>query len=143
MQSVCWFLMLFFISDWHDFPLGKTRSVEPAVHSHDSPLGSVQTVLTRPLPSAVGWIKFRPSCAVFSYGPMRNVGFLGRWGMHACPQCLPSDTVPVRSWTRTLRRPGPEQVTRVLLPLPHDCVADSLGDWFVPDDPLHGGALGS
>ena len=33
-----------------------------------------------------------------------NVGFLGRWGTHACPQCLPSDTVPIRSWTRTLRR---------------------------------------
>ena len=35
-----------------------------------------------------------------------NVGCLGRWGTHACPQCLPSDTVPVRSWTRTPRRPG-------------------------------------
>ena len=58
------------------------------------------------LPSAVGWIKFRPSCAVFSHGPMCNVGFLGRWGMYACPQCLPSDTVPIRSWTRTLRPPG-------------------------------------
>ena len=45
-------------------------------------------------------------CTVFSHGPMRNIGFLGRWGTHACPQCLPSDIVPVRSWTRTLRRPG-------------------------------------
>ena len=27
---------------------------------------------------------------------MHNVGFLGRWGTHACPQCLPSDTVPIR-----------------------------------------------
>ena len=35
-----------------------------------------------------------------------NVGFLGRWGTCACPQCLPSDTVPIRSWTRTLRPPG-------------------------------------
>ena len=35
-----------------------------------------------------------------------NMGFLGRWGTYACPQCLPSDTVPIRSWTRTLRRPG-------------------------------------
>ena len=26
--------------------------------------------------------------------------------MYACPQCLPSDIVPIRSWTRTLRRPG-------------------------------------
>ena len=26
--------------------------------------------------------------------------------MYACPQCLPSDTVPIRSWTRTLRLPG-------------------------------------
>ena len=34
------------------------------------------------LPSAVGWIEFRPSCAAFSHGPMRNAGFLG----HACPQ---------------------------------------------------------
>ena len=23
-----------------------------------------------------------------------------------CPQCLPGDVVPIRSWTRTLRRPG-------------------------------------
>ena len=23
-----------------------------------------------------------------------------------CPQCLPSDIVPIRSWTRTLRPPG-------------------------------------
>ena len=29
------------------------------------------------LPSAVGWIKFRPSCTVFSHGPMRNEGFSG------------------------------------------------------------------
>ena len=35
-----------------------------------------------------------------------DTGFLGRWGTHACPQCLPSDIVPIRSWTRTLRRPG-------------------------------------
>ena len=35
-----------------------------------------------------------------------NIGFLGRWGTYACPQCLPSDTVPIRSWTRTLRPPG-------------------------------------
>ena len=26
--------------------------------------------------------------------------------MYACPQCLPSDIVPIRSWTRTLRPPG-------------------------------------
>ena len=35
-----------------------------------------------------------------------KIGFLGRWGTYACPQCLPSDTVPIRSWTRTLRPPG-------------------------------------
>ena len=35
-----------------------------------------------------------------------NVGFLGRWGTYACPQCLPSGTVPIRSWTWTLRPPG-------------------------------------
>ena len=35
-----------------------------------------------------------------------NIGFLGRWGTYARPQCLPSDTVPIRSWTRTLRPPG-------------------------------------
>ena len=58
------------------------------------------------LPSAVGRIKFWLCCTVFSHGPMRNIGFLGRWGMYACPQCLPSDTVPIRSWTRTLRPPG-------------------------------------
>ena len=34
-----------------------------------------------------------------------NTGFLGGWGTYACPQCLPSDTVPVRSWTWTLRPP--------------------------------------
>ena len=43
---------------------------------------------------------------MLSHGPMRNMGFLGRWGTHACPQCLLSGTVPIRSWTRTLRRPG-------------------------------------
>ena len=35
-----------------------------------------------------------------------NIGFLGRWGTYAYPQCLPSGTVPIRSWTRTPRRPG-------------------------------------
>ena len=35
-----------------------------------------------------------------------NIGFLERWGTYACPQCLPSDIVPMRSWTRTLRPPG-------------------------------------
>ena len=34
-----------------------------------------------------------------------RIGFLGRWGTYARPQCLPSDTVPIRSWTRTLRPP--------------------------------------
>ena len=43
--------------------------------------------------------------AMFSHGPMRNVGVFGRWGTYACPQCLPSDTVPIRSWTWTLRPP--------------------------------------
>ena len=37
------------------------------------------------LPSAVGRIKFWLCCTVFSHGPMRNIGFLGRWGMYACP----------------------------------------------------------
>ena len=37
---------------------------------------------------------------------MRNIGFLGRWGTYACPQCLPSDIVPIRSWTWTLQPPG-------------------------------------
>ena len=40
-----------------------------------------------------------------SHGPMRSIGFLGRWGTCACPQCLPSDIVPIRSWTWTLRPP--------------------------------------
>ena len=35
-----------------------------------------------------------------------KIGFLGRWGTYACPQCLPRDIVPIRSWTRTLRPPG-------------------------------------
>ena len=35
-----------------------------------------------------------------------NIGFLGRWGTYACPQCLPSDVVPIRSWTWTLRPSG-------------------------------------
>ena len=35
-----------------------------------------------------------------------KAGFLGRWGTHSCPQRLPSDIVPIRSWTRTLRLPG-------------------------------------
>ena len=84
------------------------------------------------LPSAVGWIKFRPSCTVFSHGLMRNIGFLGRWGTYACPQCLPSDIVSIRSWTRTLRRPGirhrhlPYQallVRALLSVLPQLCIA--------------------
>ena len=51
-------------------------------------------------------VGFDVAPSVFSHGPMRNVGFLGRWGIYACPQCLPSDTVPIRSWTRTLRPLG-------------------------------------
>ena len=43
--------------------------------------------------------------AVFSHVPMRNIGFLGRKGTYACPQCLPSDTVPIRSWTWMHRPP--------------------------------------
>jgi hypothetical protein len=35
-----------------------------------------------------------------------NAGFLGRWGTHACPQLLPSDIVPIRSWTWTLPPSG-------------------------------------
>ena len=35
-----------------------------------------------------------------------NIGFLGKWGTYACPQCLPSDIAPIRSWTWTLRLPG-------------------------------------
>ena len=35
-----------------------------------------------------------------------TIGFLGRWGTYACPQCLPSGTVPIRSWTWTLWPPG-------------------------------------
>ena len=57
------------------------------------------------LPSAVGRITFWLCCTMFSHGPMRNMWFPGRWGTYACPQCLPSDTVPIRSWTRTLRPP--------------------------------------
>ena len=34
------------------------------------------------------------------------MGFLGRWGTCACPQCLPNGTVPIRSWTRTFRLPA-------------------------------------
>ena len=34
-----------------------------------------------------------------------NIGFLRRWGVYACPQCLPSDIVPIRSWTWKLRPP--------------------------------------
>ena len=56
-------------------------------------MGFPLTTCSHMLPSAVGWIKFRPSCALFSHGPMRNIGFLGRWGTYACPQCLPSGTV--------------------------------------------------
>ena len=41
------------------------------------------------------------------HDPMRTIGFLGRWGTYACPHCLPSDIVPIRSWTwRTLRLPA-------------------------------------
>ena len=61
------------------------------------------------LPSAVGRIQFWLCCTVFSHGPMRNIGVFGggaRGHTYACPQCLPSDIVPIRSWTRTLRRPG-------------------------------------
>ena len=50
------------------------------------------------------------ACAVPSFPCPRshatNIGFLGRWGTYACPQCLSSDIVPIRSWTRTLRPPG-------------------------------------
>ena len=60
------------------------------------------------------WIHFVPKWVVLkkvsthvrSLAGYINIGFLGRWGTCACPQCLPSDTVPIRSWTRTLRPPG-------------------------------------
>ena len=42
---------------------------------------------------------------------------LGKWGTHACPQCLPTDTVPIRSRTWTLRPPA---VLHRLLPY-HGC----------------------
>ena len=31
--------------------------------------------------------------------------------MYACQQCLPTDIVPIRSWTRTLRPPGIRQLS--------------------------------
>ena len=37
------------------------------------------------LPSAVGRIQFWLCCTALSHGPMRNAGFLGRWGA-----CLPA-----------------------------------------------------
>ena len=54
--------------------------------------------------------------AAFSHAPMRNIGFLGRWGTHACPQCLPSDTVPIRSWTWTLTTLRPSDIRHRHLP---------------------------
>ena len=35
--------------------------------------------------------------------------------MYVCPQCLPSDIVPIRSWTRTLRPLGtyPSQTSTI------------------------------
>ena len=39
-----------------------------------------------------GWLAHLPY-----RGPMRNIGFLGRWSTYACPQCLPSGSVPIRS----------------------------------------------
>ena len=35
-----------------------------------------------------------------------SVTNLNDTAIDSCPQCLPSDIVPIRSWTRTLRRPG-------------------------------------
>ena len=81
---------------YHTIPystIGPSRSrARPLVHLH------------RPLPYHT--IPYSVLTTVFSHGPMRNIGFLGRWGTYACPQCLPSDIVPIRSWTRTLRPPG-------------------------------------
>ena len=34
-------------------------------------------------------------CTVCSHAPTCNIGFLGRCGVYACPQCLPSDIVPI------------------------------------------------
>ena len=51
-----------------------------------------------------------PSLLPSSNTPVTLIGFLGRWGTHcreyACPQCLPSDTVSIRSRTWTFRPPA-------------------------------------
>ena len=57
-----------------------------------------------------------------------NIGFLGRWGTYACPQCLPSGTVPIRSWTRTLRRPGIRHRHHSTIPY-HTIPVDVLAPW--------------
>ena len=38
-----------------------------------------------------------------------NIGFLGRWGTYACPQCLPSDMV---RYTLSLSEAGPGRFGR-------------------------------
>ena len=42
-------------------------------------------------------VQFRPTSGlVLAPCPDVQLGLLKRWGTHACPQCLPSDTVPIR-----------------------------------------------
>ena len=75
-------------------PVGE----DPAAHGHWGTFTDLYDAM--PCHAALHWCER-------SRDPDRiNMGFLGRWGTHACPQCLPSDVVPVRSWTWTLRRPG-------------------------------------
>ena len=68
------------------------------------------------LPSAVGWIKFRPSCTVFSHGPMRNIGFLGRWGTYACLLALSLSEAGPRRFGRQV------SVTDIYHTIPHPSI---------------------
>ena len=81
---------------WLDRPCCPPR-LSRGITTHLGPIlkkmGTPRKTCSHVLPSAAGW-KVYLTVAVFSHVPMRKIGFLGRWGTHACPQCLPSDTCP-------------------------------------------------
>ena len=76
-------------------------------------------------------------CRVFPCPDHINIGFLGRWGTYACPQCLPSDIVPIRSWTWTLRPPDIRHRHLPCHAIPYHARPYAHGHWCTFTDLYH------
>ena len=76
---------------------GCAKGLLPLAHLR--PAQCYRTMFVRCMHQQQDGLRLGRAVAEFSHAPMR-------WGTYACPQCLPSDIVPIRSWTWTLRRPA-------------------------------------